>query len=161
MPPRLIAADQSAQQRHELREDICEKRPLAVAAILAVAHVYWYRHGKTEDRAVFWDELGWKLSGEYGRTINKTCFASLIVPGQDTSTIPFAQTVLTAQERFCSQIQVEQGIAMNDALSENLFVVIVCILSIVLQQKDRTIPKNNDVPVITIPERMYCFMHYE
>lgn len=124
----LTSADVPSQNTKR-KEDLLTRRPLAVAAILAMAHVYWYRHGKAEHRTELWDNLGWTLSQQIGRGIKKTCFASLIVAGQDSSPIPFVQTVVKAQERFCSQIQVEHGIAMNDALSENLFVVIVCILN--------------------------------
>jgi hypothetical protein len=137
LPPRAFAADRSTKAgsptaTNDKRRTVSSKRPLAVSATLALAHVYWYRHGKATDRYQFWDHMYWTLSSEMGRAVNSTCFASLIdanVDGWKTQQIPFAETVQTAQERFCSRIEVEHGIAMNDALSENLFVVIVCILN--------------------------------
>ena len=146
LPPRAFTTDKDATKaakkaaKPALESDdldparLAAKRPLALAATLAIAHVYWYRHGKASDRAQFWDTLSWQLSGQLGRGVHSTCFASLI--SQDpqythsrSEEIPFAQTVQTAQERFCSRIEVESGIAMNEALSENLFVVIVCIIN--------------------------------
>ena len=41
----------------------------------------------------------------------------------------FAAILSQVQRRFCDNIEVEDGIAMNGALEENLFVVIICVLN--------------------------------
>ena len=41
----------------------------------------------------------------------------------------FASLLKKTQKTFCEELDVEEGIALNNALTENLFVTIVCILN--------------------------------
>jgi len=47
------------------------------------------------------------------------------------------------QERFLRNLVVERGIAMNEALKENLFVTIICILNNIPVSIIETIESNN------------------
>ena len=107
------------------------KRTLAVATTLALAHVYYYRHGKAEHRASFWHSVGWELQGQLGRDMERSCFRKGAAEWTGSKwrqpDFSFSEIVQAAQDRWCSRIEVESGIAMNEALSENLFVMTVCV----------------------------------
>jgi len=107
------------------------KRTLAVATTLALAHVYYYRHGKAEHRVSFWDTVGWTLKQELGSDLESSCFRKGAAEWTGSKwrqpDFSFSEIVQAAQDRWCSRIEVESGIAMNEALSENLFVMTVCV----------------------------------
>ena len=99
--------------------------PLACATVLSLAFVYYYRLGDSACRDEYWQELGetnkqidWKA-----KQLADEGFEPLKPPGA------FLSLLHKIQGSFCENVDVEEGIAMNQALMENLFVVIICILN--------------------------------
>lgn len=96
--------------------------PLACATTLGLAFAYFYRLSKSNDRGRYWDTCRkypkWLRVGE-----STPGFERLERHGG------FEQVVIQLQRRFCDNVIVEDGIAMNQSLAENLFVVIICILN--------------------------------
>lgn len=91
------------------------------AAILAMAHVYWYRLSDANDRLRFMTHISVTIQRKGARS----GFVSL---GQGGSA-SLLTVVARAQSLFSENLDVEDGVSMNQALSENLFVSIVCILN--------------------------------
>ncbi|CAK9251645.1 unnamed protein product [Sphagnum jensenii] len=98
--------------------------PVARALVLSLAHAYCYRLSSSGDRSAFWSLISAEVRKTSQITQNKSArFTALGV--EDTP-----HTVVTrAQTLFVENLLVEDGISMNLALSENLFVSIVCILN--------------------------------
>ena len=96
--------------------------PICRATILALAQVYCYRLPSAGSRRSFWMMISSVVKGE-GRTAKTICWDNLGNEGYPST------VVFKAQEKFVSNLEIEPGIAMNQALSENLFVTIVCILN--------------------------------
>ena len=99
--------------------------PFACSVVLALAFVYYYRLGKAQDRANYWSAIGtssftvmWSV-----RALRGKGFEGLKKDGA------FEKLLQSVQNKFCQNVQVEDGIAMNQALMENLFVTIICILN--------------------------------
>jgi hypothetical protein len=95
----------------------------ACALVLGLSFVYYYRLNTNELRENLWKLLvgsavNWKLKG-----VRRNGFDPLSEKGG------FAKVLRTIQEGFCRNIVVEDGIAMNQALMENVFVTIICILN--------------------------------
>lgn len=94
--------------------------PLACAITLALAFVYYYRLPTETARRGFWKHLranisfSWVPAKKYG-TLSKKGGFSAVLKG--------------ITKRLCDHIIVDEGIAMNAALAENLFVTIICILN--------------------------------
>ena len=120
-----VTRERSARPLSETENKIALKRSLATCSCLALALTYYYRNGKSEDREGFWNALQWGLA-EVGRGVRGSCFSS---HEWIDSKFPFCEIVQRYQTKFCSHIEVESGIAMNDALAENLFTTIVCVLN--------------------------------
>ena len=99
---------------------------LAVSTVLGLAFVYFYRLENQMDRENYWNYLGeqntnieWQKKTE----LTENGFWSL------KSNRMFEKVLFDIENEFCSHVEVEDGIAMNQALRENLFVVIICILT--------------------------------
>ena len=98
--------------------------PLACATVLSLAFVYYYRLADAVDREGYWKELLENKAIDWNSKYRiDEGFAPLKQAGA------FLTLLHNIQKNFCSNIEVEEGIAMNLALMENLFVVIICILN--------------------------------
>jgi E3 ubiquitin-protein ligase RNF213 len=95
-------------------EDLSEKRLEAV--ILAVAHVYYYRLADLNIRSAFWNKVS-RIFSRDPRWRN-------IFDAKGCEMLLFQE-----QTKYCSQMELEKGIALNDALRENLFVMMVSIFN--------------------------------
>jgi hypothetical protein len=96
--------------------------PLCRATVLAIALVYGYRLPSVESRTSFFTTLT-SMIRRWGKIANRVNFDALGNHG-------FVQTVLeNMQRKFVNNLTVEPSIAMNQALTENLFVTIICILN--------------------------------
>lgn len=98
---------------------------LETATVLALAFVYYYRLSKHSQRIKLWEKLQdsrdvkWSSKG-----VRATGFPSLRGKNE------FEQRLNKVQTTFCTNIVIkEEGIAMNNALMENLFVLIISILN--------------------------------
>ncbi|CAM9234897.1 unnamed protein product, partial [Ectocarpus fasciculatus] len=90
--------------------------------VLAVAHVYLYRLSSVQMRAQFWSKVA-AITKDFGRKVDQIRCAEL---GQSS----FPQAVLKrVQKNFSDTFTVDTGIAMNEALTENIYVIVVCILN--------------------------------
>ena len=100
--------------------------PLAAAMVLALSFVYYYRLPHAAAREAYWSKLVATLT--YQRTGSEAKFAKSGFAGfaQDGA---FARCLAQVQKRFAANVEVEPGVAMNQALTENLFVGLVCILN--------------------------------
>lgn len=96
--------------------------PLCRATVLAIAHVYSYRLPTASSRYSFWTQIS-AVVKSFGKVAAKINFDGLGQHG-------LAQNILeNMQRRFVNNLVVEPGIALNQALTENLFVTIICILN--------------------------------
>jgi hypothetical protein len=97
--------------------------PLARAITLAVAHVYCYRISSSDLREEFWNSISAEIRDYFAKH-------SVVKEFQLLSVEKTPQVVVShAQKMFVDNLEIEDGISMNEALSENLFVAIVCILN--------------------------------
>lgn len=96
---------------------------LAMATVLGLAFVYYYRLSKVESREGYWNALRFG-DVPWGRR-------GLVTAGMKKlgNKGVFESRLKAIQTSFCENVDVEKGIAMNDALMENLFVTIICILN--------------------------------
>ena len=96
---------------------------LACSFVLGISFVYFYRLNTKETRDGLWKtingmDVNWKARG-----IKAKGFDPLANRGG------FEKVINSLQEGFCKNVILEDGIAMNQALMENLFVTIICILN--------------------------------
>jgi len=101
--------------------------PLAGSMVLAIAFVYALRLPSAASRQAYWDAMAAALRyQQLGRpkAFDKSGFAPL---GKDGGALQ--KVFASVQKRFVSHVEVEEGIAMNEALSENVFVTIICVLN--------------------------------
>ena len=112
------------------------------AAILAMAHVYCYRLYKSQSRDQYWEAITneahrviAKYESEYAQRITSTqqgpfvsAFKSLAKSHTDRCGLA-AAIITKAQKQLVDNLEVESGVSMNQALTENLFVSIVCIIN--------------------------------
>ena len=97
------------------------EKPFATSCdclVLGLAFAYMFRLSSRSSRALFWTRLrhaGVKLSFS-GSGVYKTEGG-------------FESILRGTQRDFCSRFAIERGVALNEALSENLFLVVVCILN--------------------------------
>jgi hypothetical protein len=102
---------------------LAQATPLSRAAILAMAHVYCYRLYDTQSREGFWLALSEEYDSMHAIGKGSASFAVVSHPAA-------AQAVVTkAQHLIVDNLEVEAGVSMNQALTENLFVTIVCVLN--------------------------------
>jgi hypothetical protein len=87
-----------------------------------MAFVYMYRLGDAKKRQLFCSQIN-SIIINYGFSTKKNGWDVLNKVGA------FENIVNEEKDRFCSHFIVEEGIAMNNALSENLFVSTICILN--------------------------------
>ena len=95
---------------------------LCRCTVLALAHVYAYRLPTSQNRYSFWLHVSSFIKG-YGRDAERVNFYGL-------STHGFPQRILdNMQRRFVNNLVVDPDVSVNKALTENLFVTIVCLLN--------------------------------
>ena len=100
--------------------------PLAASMVLALAFVYFYRLPTRAARAGYWEAMLKALVyQQFGRRdkFGESGFGGFAAEGA------FERVIAGVQKRLCANVEVEDGVAMNAALSENLFVGIVAILN--------------------------------
>ena len=100
--------------------------PVAAAMVLALAFVYYFRLGSAAARAAYWEALLGALQYQrLGRPakFDTAGFGGLVQAGA------FARVLVGVQRRFSQHVQVDDGIALNESLTTNLFVGLVCILN--------------------------------
>ena len=107
------------------RPDKDPKAPLGVPVALAVAHVYLFRLPTTQLRNGLWIMLRASLRGISDGDPSKLP-ASM---GQLSQAGGFESVLANAKRRFCRKFKLEAGIALNHALMENLYVIVICILN--------------------------------
>ena len=91
----------------------------ACGTILSLAFVYYYRMADTQDRKKYWESINNDII-LYPR---KSQFEGLKEAG---SCLMLLESI---KKKFCENIKVEKGVAMNQALEENIFVLLICILN--------------------------------
>ena len=91
--------------------------PLITSTLLSLAFVYVYRLNQESDRKQIWNSVA-KILALYGKFED---FKS------DCENIN--QIISRFQMVLCSKISVEEGISFNQALLENIFVMVICILN--------------------------------
>lgn len=96
---------------------------LGRAAVLALAHVYYYRLASVTDRQNYDYFVVKNTVSAFGRVARKVRMHLLCNSGT------FNNVLLRNHRRFAENLVIEDGVAMNQALMENLFVIIVCILN--------------------------------
>ena len=96
--------------------------PLAIATVLGLAFAYYFRLPSAAARNSFVIAIrnrpDWKARAMKGKKWGRLANEGV-----------FEQIIELVKKRFTDNFVVEDGIAMNFALAENLFVVVVCILN--------------------------------
>ena len=106
---------------HDNLSDSGSKIPaVARAAVLALAHVYWYRLLESNHREGLWQVIA---ANSVQPVVSSVTFSCL------TTSETLQAVVARAHTLFVENLDVEEGVFMNQALSENVFVTIVCILN--------------------------------
>ena len=95
---------------------------LCRCTVLAIAHVYAYRLPTTNDRYSFWLKIS-AIVKSYGKDAERVQFYGLSNHGLPQRIID------NMQRRFVNNMVIEGDVSMNQALTENLFVTIVCLLN--------------------------------
>lgn len=95
------------------------RSPLSVPVVLGLAHVFYFRLPSAEQRADLMRLLRLEVTTLDGPV--ETGFEWLKPVGV------MDKVVLSTQKSLCSKLVVEDGVAMNAALMENLYVALVCI----------------------------------
>lgn len=91
--------------------------PTINCAVLALAFAYMFRLSSRKLREQFWESLR-----EHTLKTHPAFGPYKQVGG-------FESVLSSTQRSFCGKFQLEPGIALNEALSENLFLSVVCILN--------------------------------
>ncbi|KAK3256804.1 hypothetical protein CYMTET_34083, partial [Cymbomonas tetramitiformis] len=93
----------------------------AIPAVLGIAHVFYFRLAAGKQR----DELLGALRGTVGQRDRDRRAGFDFLIAEKTMEWLLSQTM----QRLCGKLQVEEGVAMNQALVENLYVTLVCIFN--------------------------------
>ena len=99
--------------------------PVAGALVLSLAFVYYYRLDNDAQRVGFAREMHHRAveALRQAAVLKRRGFAQLELAGF------FSRFVEGLSKEFCDGLQVEDDIAMNAALRENLFVTIICVVN--------------------------------
>ena len=92
--------------------------PIVTSTLLAIAFVYIYRIDIDASRLELWKEIASILRKDLGN-----------INGLTISSFGITDLILQFQRLLCSKIVLEEGISLNNALMENIFVMIICILN--------------------------------
>eukprot|EP01060_Flectonema_neradi_P020833 TRINITY_DN2832_c5_g1_i4.p1 TRINITY_DN2832_c5_g1~~TRINITY_DN2832_c5_g1_i4.p1 ORF type:complete len:4086 (+),score=767.97 TRINITY_DN2832_c5_g1_i4:3344-15601(+) len=90
--------------------------------ILAIAHVFYFRLSSSEDRERLLSKLSLSLRERADATFDCSGWSWL----RGTQMVKLIKQTMNA---LCSKLEVEEGIAMNQALQENLYVTMICIFN--------------------------------
>ena len=102
--------------------------PLATSTVLALAHVYYYRLATAEQRAGFWRAMQATVAENWASALGQLGWTDLSTTALGEGWA-FRSVLDHLQGRFARSMQMEEGIALNEALRENIFVVVVCVLN--------------------------------
>ena len=89
--------------------------------ILAIAHVFYFRLSSSEDRERLLSCLSLALRDRTDSTMDCTEWSWL--RGS------MLKLIKATMKSLCGKLQVEEGVAMNQALQENLYVTMICIFN--------------------------------
>ena len=96
------------------------------SVVISLALVYYFRLSSEDHRTEFWE--GIFDSGDTMCTIQGNC--SFNTPENYRKLSEYvAQCLKKTENKFCQELELGEGIALNNALTENLFVAIMCILN--------------------------------
>jgi hypothetical protein len=101
------------------------------SVVVSLAFVYYYRLPKDCHRKLFWKKICESNTHINMNTDEMIKISSFEQKGRyaDSYSELYKKTLMENQKRFCIHLEIEEGIALNDALTENLFVTVVCILN--------------------------------
>lgn len=102
------------------------------SVVVSLAFVYYYHLSKDCHRKLFWTKLcesNVHINMKTDGMIKTSSFEQKGGCGEGSYSELYKKTLMKNQERFCEHLEIEEGIALNDALTENLFVTVVCILN--------------------------------
>ena len=99
------------------------------SVVVSLALVYYFRLSSEKSRSAYWENVCCPDVG-----LNRSNNSSFKIPQEKSNLLKnhieyFNALLMEAQHFFCSQVELGEGIALNAALTENLFVTIVCILN--------------------------------
>lgn len=107
----------------KLQDESSAVKLIPRCAILALAHVYCYRLPSIAQRTALWEKLSSIIRAQKWIDGSHQLFRPLASENIQISIVDKAQDALV------SHLEVEDGISMNQALTENLFVSIIAILN--------------------------------
>ena len=96
--------------------------PIVIATILGISFVYFYRIGSESRRIKLWDKVLSNVK-RFFKSAKKYGFRKLSSPEE------VIKVISAFQRKLCKKIQIEEGISLNSALIENIFVMLICILN--------------------------------
>ena len=111
--------------------EIVNEAPLASPLVLALAHIYLFRLSEASLRQGLWQQLRAALQTVRGASSVGARFQppARLPRSDDRGQVP--GDVAGAKRKICKKFALEPGIALNDALMENLYVVVICILNLI------------------------------
>ena len=96
------------------------------SVVISLALVYFFRLSSEQHRVQYWE--GIFDSSDTMRLIQGNC--SFRIPEGYKRLSEYVSTCLKeTEQKFCKELELGEGIALNNALTENLFVAIMCILN--------------------------------
>jgi hypothetical protein len=96
---------------------------LGPSVVLGLAFVYHYRLRSLADRTELWERVAVVLRATPARKLTGSGLEALRGASELQAVVKRLQLTL------CRRLYIEEGVALNDALLENLFVVLVCMLN--------------------------------
>ena len=117
--PKQTEAVKKTNQQQQARA----AKSFCTTTVLGIAHVYYYRIDDTDKRWNYWQKLSTTVSCMSRRS---QAAAGML---EFENAADFTNILELTQKWLCAKFVVEDGIAMNEALMENLFVVVVCVLN--------------------------------
>ena len=99
------------------------------SVVVSISLVYYFRLSKAKDRTEFWTTMCYESN--IARESRGSSFHMSDKMIEKFKKFPpyFKHLLELTQNGLCQHLELEDGIALNNALTENLFVTIVCILT--------------------------------
>ena len=99
------------------------------SVVVSISLVYYFRLSKSDDRSEFWSTMCYESNISRESRGSSFQMGDKMIEKYKKFPPYFKSLLKLTQNGLCQHLEVEEGIALNNALTENLFVTIVCILT--------------------------------
>eukprot|EP00930_Biecheleria_cincta_P001164 TRINITY_DN102330_c0_g1_i1.p1 TRINITY_DN102330_c0_g1~~TRINITY_DN102330_c0_g1_i1.p1 ORF type:complete len:2842 (-),score=483.01 TRINITY_DN102330_c0_g1_i1:146-7831(-) len=109
---------------------VASSQPHSHSVVIALALVYHYRLPSQKMRHNYWQSLARRAPWPQDRGVMKNRGWSQLSVRQDSNGLTAMENlVLKVQDKFAMEFEVDADIVMNEALKENVFVGLLCIMN--------------------------------